>query len=185
MAPGRKRKPGKRYPCGKLTKQQLEMDAMSTAIEARMRLFGVTSKQAKDERLGTALGRLAFRELISEKQYQAGIAFGELYHRHQTLMGLPSPSPRSVAGLLINEGIFGASPSEPVLEVIEKVKRRFADATSVLDACDREQRMSAGKRPTLLVYRTVCTDQDAMSWGEEDIGNLRVALNALVRLFRL
>ena len=185
MAPGRKRKPGKRYPCGKRTKQQLEMDAMSTAIEARKRLFGVTSKQAKDERLGTALGRLAFRELISEKQYQAGLAFGELYHRHQTLMGMPSPSPRSVAGLLINEGIFGASPREPVLEVIEKVKRRFADATSVLDACDREQRMSAGNRPTLLVYRIICTDQDALHWAEEDIGNLRVALNALVRLFRL
>ena len=101
------------------------------------------------------------------------------------MAGLPSPSPRCVAGLLINEGIFGASPSEPVLEVIEKVKRRFADATSVLDACDREQRMSAGKRLTLLVYRIVCMDQDAMHWAEEDMGNLRVALNALVRLFRL
>ena len=85
----------------------------------------------------------------------------------------------------VGRGIFGASPSEPVLEVIEKVKRRFADATSVLDACDREQRMSAGKRPTLLVYRVIFTDEDAMHWPEEDIGNLRVALNALVRLFRL
>ena len=60
-----------------------------------------------------------------------------------------------------------------------------ADATSVLDACDREQRMSAGKRPTRLVYQVICTDQDALHWGEDDIGTLRVALNALVRLFRL
>ena len=45
--------------------------------------------------------------------------------------------------------------------------------------------MSAGKRPTLLVYRIGCTDQDALHWAEEDLGNLRVALNALVRLFRL
>lgn len=185
MAPGRKRKAGKRYPCGKRTREETERDAMSTVIEARKRHFGVTAKQAKDERLGTALGRLAFRELISEKQYQAGVAFGELYVQHQAIMGLPSPSPRSVAGLLINEGIFGDSPSEPVLDVIEKVKRRFADVTNVLDACDREQRMSAGKRPTLLIYRVICTDQEAMSWAEEDIGNLRVALNALVRLFRL
>ena len=185
MAPGRKRKPGKRYPCGKRTRQELEKDAMSVAIAARRRHFGVTAKQAKDERLGTALGRLAFREMISETQYQAGVAFAQLYRDHHATVGLPSPSPRSVAGLLINEGIFGASPSEPVLEVIEKVKRRFADATSVLDACDREQRMSAGKRPTLLVYRVICTDQEAMQWPEEDIGNLRVALNALVRLFRL
>lgn len=185
MAPGRKRKPGKRYPCGKRMREETEREAMSTVLDARRRQFGVTAKQAKDERLGTALGRLAFRELISEKQYQAGVAFGELYHAHQILMGLPSPSPRSVAGLLINEGIFGASPSEPVLEVIERVKRRFADATSVLDGCDREQRMSAGKRPTLLIYRVICADQEAMHFPEEDIGNLRVALNALVRLFRL
>jgi hypothetical protein len=61
----------------------------------------------------------------------------------------------------------------------------LADATNVLDASDREQRMSAGKRPTLLVYRVICTDQEAMKWPEEDLGNLRVALNALVRLFRL
>lgn len=185
MVAGRKRKPGKRYACGKRVRAETERDAMSTVIEARRRHFGVTAKQAKDERLGTALGRLAFRELISERQYQAGVAFGELYVQHQAIMGLPSPSPQSVAGVLINGGIFGSSPNEPVQEVIEKLKRRFADATSVLDGCDREQRMSMGRRPTLLVYRVICTDEDAMRWGEEDIGNLRIALNALLRLFRL
>ena len=158
---------------------------MSVAIDARRRHFGVTAKQAKDERLGTALGRLAFRELICESQYQAGVAFAELYQQHHAVFGLPSPSPRSVAGLLINEGIFGSSPSEPVLEVIEKLKRRFGDATDALDVCDREQRMSRGRRPTLLIYRLICTDEEALHWPEEDIGNLRVALNALVRVFRL
>jgi hypothetical protein len=185
MAPGRKRKPGNRYPCGKRTKHQLEMDAMSTVIDARRRHFGVTAKQAKDERLGTALGRLAFREMISETQYQAGMAFAQLYQQHHAVLGLPSPSPRSVAGLLINEGIFGTNPSEPVPEVVDKLKRRFRDATDELDSCDREHRLSPGKRPTLLVYRVICTDQEAMNWPEEDLGNLRVALNALVRLFRL
>ena len=185
MAPGRKRKPGKRYACGKRTRQATERDALSVALDARRRHFGVTAKQAKDERLGTALGRLAFRELISETQYQAGVAFGQLYRDHHATVGLPSPSPRSVAGLLINEGIFGASPSEPVLEVIDKLKRRFAAATFALDACDRDHRMSTGRRPTLLVYRVICSDEDAMHWPEEDIGNLRVALNALVRVFRL
>jgi hypothetical protein len=185
MAAGRKRKPGKRYPCGKRTRQELEKDAMSVALDARRRHFGVSVKQAKDERLGTALGRLAFRELISETQYQAGVAFGQLYRDHHATVGLPSPSPRSVAGLLINEGIFGASPSEPVLEVIEKLKRRFGAATDALDACDREHRMSRGRRPTLLVYRVICSDEDAMHWPEEDMGNLRVALNALVRVFRM
>ena len=45
--------------------------------------------------------------------------------------------------------------------------------------------MSSGNSPTLLVYRVICNDQDAMNWPVEDLGNLRVALNALVRLFRL
>ena len=163
MAPGRKRKPGKRYACGKRTRQETERDAMSTVLEARKRHFGVTAKQAKDERLGTALGRLAFRELISETQYQAGVAFAELYQQHHAVLGLPSPSPRSIAGLLLNEGIFGASPSEPVLEVIDKLKRRFNAATDALDSCDREHRLSVGRRPTLLVYRVICSDEDPRS----------------------
>lgn len=97
----------------------------------------------------------------------------------------PASSPRSVAGLLINEDIFGASPSEPAPDVVDKLKQRFRDATDVLDGCDREHRLTPGRRPTLLVYWIVCTDQEAMSWSEEDLGNLRVALNALVRLFRI
>ena len=185
MVRGRKRKPGKRYPCGKRMREETEREAMSTVLDARKRHFGVSGKEARDERLGTALGRLAFKGLISDVQYQAGVAFADLYLRHNVTVGLPMPSPSSVTGLLINEGIFGASPSEPVLEVIEKVKRRFGEATDVLDACDREHRMSRGRRPTLLIYRVICTDEDVQHWDTEDIGNLRVALNALVRVFRL
>lgn len=99
MPPGRKRRSGKRYPCGKRTRHELEKDAMRVAIDARRRHFGVSAKQAKDERLGTALGHLAFRELISETQYQAGVAFGQLYRDHHATVGLPSSSPRSVACL--------------------------------------------------------------------------------------
>jgi len=185
MVRGRKRKPGKRYPSGKRTREETEQEAMSTALDARKRHFRVSLRDAKDERLGTALGRLAFRGLISEQQYQAGVVFADLYRQHNAIVGLPMPNPRSVAGLLINEGIFGASPSEPVLEVIEKVKRRFEEATLLLDECDREQRMSPGQRPTFLVYRVICADRDLSNRDLDDIGNLRVALNALMRVFRL
>ena len=37
----------------------------------------------------------------------------------------------------------------------------------------------------VMIYQIICIDRDAMHWPEEDIGSLRVALNALVRLFRL
>ncbi|MDN2582949.1 hypothetical protein [Aquibium sp. ELW1220] len=185
MARGRKRKAGKRYPCGKRVRQETEREAMSVALDARGRHYGVSSKRARDERLGSALGRLAFSGLISDLQYQAGVTFAALYRHHNVTVGLPMPSPSSVAGLLINEGIFGASPSEPVLEVIDKVKRRFAEATAALDDCDREHRLSSGRRPTFLVYRVICADEDVRHTDDDDIGNLRVALNALVRVFRL
>ena len=185
MIRGRKRKPGKRHACGKRVKGETEREAMSTVLEARQRHFGVSAKQARDERLGTALGRLSFRGAISDAQYQAGLAFAKLYHQHHLAMGLPVPSPSSVAGILINEGIFGSSPSEPVLEEIERLKRRFEQASDALDHCDREQRYSGARRPTLLMYRVVCTDEDAGQWPGDDIGNLRIALNALVRVFRL
>ncbi len=45
--------------------------------------------------------------------------------------------------------------------------------------------MSGSRVSTLLVYRVICTGEDVMHWPEEDTGTLRIALNALVRLFRL
>lgn len=141
MAAGRKRKTGKRYPCGKRTRQETERDAMSTVIEARRRHFGVTAKQAKDERLGT--GTRASRILGTDQRpaipgwCSVCRSLPEAQRHDRTADAQPD------FGLLINEGIFGANLSEPGLEVIEKLKRRFAEATAALDACDREQRMSA------------------------------------------
>ena len=184
MNRGRKRKPGQRYPCGKRTRHETEREAMATVIETRQRHYGVTAKQARDERLGTALGRLAWQGTISHVQYEAGREFGELYRRHHLALGLPLPSPRSVAGLLVNEGIFGGSSREPDADSVDRLRRRFDAATDALDQCDRDHRMSPGRRPVLLVYRVICVDEDTTLWPEEDIGNLRVALNALVRVFR-
>lgn len=74
MARGRKRKPGKRLPCGKRPREETQREAMSTVLEARQRHYGVTARQAKDERLGTAMGRLAFSGHLSADQYAAGQA---------------------------------------------------------------------------------------------------------------
>ena len=72
-----------------------------------------------------------------------------------------------------------------MLEVIDKVKRRYGDATAALADCDREQRLSPGRLPTFVVYRMMCADEDGQHRDADDIGNLRVALNALARVFRL
>ena len=101
MARGRKRKAGKRHPSGKLVqprRAESQSDIMGTALDARQRHYGIGAKQARDERLGTALGRLSFAGKITPEQYAAGELYGELMARHNAVMGLPIDQPRSVTG---------------------------------------------------------------------------------------
>jgi hypothetical protein len=48
---------------------------------------------------------------------------------------------------------------------------------------DLAVRMERGRKPSLLLYRVVCVDEDTTLWPACDIGNLRLALNTLVRAF--
>ena len=85
----------------------------------------MTARQARDARLGTSLGRLAYQELISSAQYDAGRQFAELYQRHHLTLGMPVPHPRSLAGLMITAGIVGESSAEPDDDLIAKLRDRF------------------------------------------------------------
>lgn len=185
MTRGRKRKAGSRYPSGDRKRSETEREAMSTAIEARRKHFGVPTKVARDERLGSALGRLAFKSLISEVQYQAGREFGILHLHHAIVMGLPVPNPHSVSGALVKEGIFGSQTDVNADDIVKKIRKRFDEATKAIEECDREQRLSTGRRPSWLIYHLICRDEDITNAKVDDLGNLRVALNALARNFRL
>jgi hypothetical protein len=43
--------------------------------------------------------------------------------------------------------------------------------------------MERGRKPSLLLYRVVCVDEDTTLWPACDLGSLRLALNTLVRAF--
>jgi hypothetical protein len=60
---------------------------------------------------------------------------------------------------------------------------RYGNQLAALDECDRAARMERGRKPSLLLYRVVCVDEDTTLWPACDLGNLRLALNALVRAF--
>jgi len=184
MARGRKRKPGKRYPSGKRVPAELQREALSTVIAARQRHYGVTTRQARDHRLGTALGRLAFREAIAAEQFQAGEQFAALVHYHSLARGLPLPHPRSVAGLLDREGVFGGSSPDPDPWLIDSLRRRYAEATAALDRCDREQRCGVGPKPSRLVRDVACAEED-LEWTDGKLDRLRSGLDALAELFGL
>lgn len=188
MARGRKRKAGKRHPSGKLVQPRLEetqREVMSTVLEARQRHFGVSERQAKDERLGTPLGRLAFVGAITLSQYAAGELYGETMARHRAVVGLPPAQPRSVTGLLINEGIFGGG--EPVYdpELIDRIRKEAAAAMMVLRDADRDMPVGTRRGPSLLVHSLVCYDVDAALWSAADLKWLGHGLDALAKLYRI
>jgi hypothetical protein len=186
MAKGRKRKLGKRHPSGKLVQPsaaETQRETMSTVLEARQRHYGVTAKQAPDERLGTALGRLAFTGGITTEQYAAGQKYAEIYYRHHAVMGLPMPFPASVTGILASDGVLGGVSAPFSQELVEKVRRHYGAVLTVLDQCDRDLQQSPGQAPSVLVYRVICIDEDAGSWPQAGRSNLSFALTALADLF--
>jgi hypothetical protein len=182
MARGRKRKPGKRYPSGKRIPAELQREALSTVVDARQRHYGVSSRQARDQRLGTVLGRLAFCEAITREQFQAGEQFAALVHHHHVVFGMPLPHPRSVTGLLDREGIFGGSSGDPDPFTVDRLRRRYAEATAALDRCDREQRRTAGPKPSCLVRSAAFAEEDLL-WNDSKLDRLRAGLDALAELF--
>lgn len=186
MARGRKRKAGRRHPSGKLVQPgaaETQREAMATVLEARQRHYGVTARQARDERLGTALGRLAFGQVITAEQYAAGQKYGEVYHRHHAVMGWPMPFPASVTALLASDGALGGAGAPPSRELVEKVRRHYGAVLDVFDQCDRERVDAPGKAPSVLAYRLVCLDEDAGGWPQADLTNLALVLDALADLF--
>lgn len=188
MARGRKRKAGRRHPCGKLVPASVgetQREVVATVLEARQRHYGVTERQAKDDRLGTALGRVAFAGKITADQYAAGELYGEIMARNRAIMGLPMDQPRSVTALLINEGIFGGSAPDHDPDLVEKVRRRAAAAIMMLRTADHDAPGTAGRKPSVLVHAVVCHEAEASKWSAADIINLGHGLHALCRLFRI
>jgi hypothetical protein len=188
MAKGRKRKSGKRHPCGKLVRLstgETQADVLATVVEARRRQYGVTARQARDERLGSALGRLAFRGLITADQYSAGQVYATTMGRYRAIMGLPTDQPRSMMALLINEGIFASGDVVHDADLIEKVRRQAASVQLMLRSCGCAPGCDAGRAAIDLVHRVVVADEDASGWPAADIGNLVQGLEALRKLFHI
>ena len=188
MVRGRKRKAGKRHPCGKLVQPgaaETQREVMATVLEARQRQYGVSARQAKDDRLGSAIGRLAFAGNIAAEQLAAAELYGELMARNRGVMGLPRIHPHSAAGLMLDEGIFGRNTNVHEPEFVERVRRRAAAAILMVRTSDGDAPASTGRKPSALVHAVACYDTDAAAWSRANLRNLCHGLDALVGLFRV
>jgi hypothetical protein len=101
---GRKRKPGKREPNGKLSRRVDdkqarrtidEQAAMQVGKEARQRVFKVSAEDSATELAGTVCGRLRLIRSITVAQHEAAKAFAATYQAYQRALNSPR-SPKAV-----------------------------------------------------------------------------------------
>lgn len=118
---------------------------------------------------------------ISLDQFLAGEQYAQIVHSFSSIMGLPSPNPKSCN----LHGAGGASlTAEPTPETVERIKLRYARCTEALNEAGFE--MHQGNR-VAKITNAVCMDRIEFVQIHGDmqyIGSLRVGLNAISRALR-
>jgi len=159
------------------------------AVALAQRLRAVAPAHVDNPLAGHALGRLRLRHQphgpqdprsISQEQFEAGERYAVIATHHATIMGYATGSPRSAPLEVAASG--PACREEPEEAVVLRVRRRFADCYRAL--MDAGRGIGQGAKVALVTY-DICLDRRAMeSLTAAELGNLKVGLNALARLFR-
>lgn len=159
------------------------------AVVLAQRIRHVGSEHAENPLAGHALGRLRLLHQphglqdpcsVSPEQYAAGERYAVIAARHAAIMGYAIGSPRAAAFGLCADGM--SCEQEPDETVILSVRREFADCYRTL--MDAGRAIGQGTKVALVTY-DICLDRRGFeSLTRADIGNLKVGLNALARLFR-
>ncbi len=183
----RHKKPGVRRDTAGKSRGESTEQIRAVALAQRMRDVG--AEHAANPLAGHALGRLRLRHQpygpqdpcsISPEQYEAGERYAVIAVRHAAIMGYATGSPRAAAfGLLAAGASCGEEPDEAV---ILAVRREFADCYRAL--MDAGRAIGQGAKVALVTYDTCLDRRSFESLTRADIGNLKVGLNALARLFR-
>ena len=196
---GRPRKEGKpRNDAGRIKhgySDSHDKDPAQTAREARQRVFGVSEVVAMRNDIGSALGRLKMagnEHGISPEQYAAGDAWEKLFRQYVRIREGLSPDAPSPAAMMLDiaphrdmlspeaeqpSGMTGEYVSDEDRSI--KITRRWTEAYMALARVQVEY-----GRPSPYECLFATCARDIMPKGEQALGNLRIALNILVQLWR-
>jgi hypothetical protein len=195
---GRPRKEGVvRYDNGRIVRGQdreTSEDATRTVREARSRHFGVKMKDAYDKDIGSPLGRLqmAGREYgITPDQRAAGDTFEWLFRAMVRVReGLP-PDPPSPAAMMLDiaphRDLAHPDAEQPGSRYYDPdsdeyaihIKARYGEAYAAL----ARHHMEFGRPSPFEILRSVVIG-GTMPLGDQQLGNLRIALNVLMHLWK-
>jgi len=168
----RKKKPGvKRTPSGQISRAADAYQENLDPILTRMRLFGLSEKDARDQKASTFIGRLQLTKAISQVQYDAAQEYLSVREAFQRAVKSPDALRSSGGG-----GDQGESPT--YADWCRKAIERYENANKavMLEQClfpNRGRNLAAG-----LDY-IVCRGE--VHW--HLVGDCRLALNALAHHF--
>ena len=120
---GRKRKPGRREPNGRV--QRSHEAANLEPFKERMRRYGLSEKDARDQKSSTVIGRMYLQGHLTEPQYEAGAKLATDSAEYARCL----QSPR---GMGIAETLTGSGDEEAHARHVAKVKRAYEGARDVL-----------------------------------------------------
>lgn len=159
-----------------------ERDAMSTALEARMRhaLLGhgeiITEAEARNRLRGFVLGLLHIDGKIDRDELSAGVWYAELVSRYYGLVGIPFPSARA-QDLYSIKGYEGEISTEKA-RLAREISNRVMEVEGVILA------RKSGRQAASAV-KSVCVMDlpEAREWPGHMIGYLKVGLRAIGEKF--
>tara|TARA_R110000868_G_scaffold40237_2_gene139068 strand:- start:104 stop:682 length:579 start_codon:yes stop_codon:yes gene_type:complete len=179
---GRRRKPGqRRAPSGEISRAaavvaarsaESEADALSTVVEARVRLYGMTPEVAKSQEAGSLVGRLLLARELRADQAEAARRYYKANIRHQISIGA-TPDATEPA-----ERSGGSDPDKAFEAFCATAKAEWSRIEAVKGRVMQEQRSLA---PSAALDVIVVRGEHV----ESLVGPLRVMLNALGRLWGL
>ena len=169
---GRKKTPGvKRTASGRKSRARDAYTENLEPILTRMRLFGLTEKDARDQKASTFIGRLQLTKAISQAQYDAAQEYLSVYEAFQRAVKSPDALRSSNGG-----GDQGESPDyakwcKRAIERKEDADKAIMDEQALFD--------NRGRALYAALQYVVCRDEEH----HHLVGDCRLALNALVHHF--
>jgi hypothetical protein len=142
---------------------------------------------ALDALAGFTLGRLLLRHRadpgdpgsVNEQQYNGGQEWTKLARRHAAIMGYALGTPKSPSFVMVGSGLSCAE--EPGEAEITAVRRQWSDCyRALMEVCQTH-----GLAVRDIVYAVCIDNRNINSLSATDFGNLRIGLNALVKVLRI
>lgn len=172
MASGRKRKAGvKRTASGRVSRAQDAQQENLEPILTRMRLFGLTEKDARDQKASTFIGRLQLTKAISQAQYDAAQEYLSVYEAFQRAVKSPDALRSSNGGGDQGESDSYASWCAKAIE-----RKETADKAVMAEQC-----IIANRGRNLIAALDYLVRRGEQHW--HLVGDCRLALNALAHHF--